>query len=159
MLTLFIVLHVCICIFLVLIVLLQPGKGGMGAAFGGGSSQAILGSRGAAPLLSKLTTGLAIAFMLSSVLLAYMSSSKKSVMEGMGSIPAAQEQKNDDQTEPAAGSVGETKGETGNLPEKADTPVPTEGAEPVPEKAPEAKAEDKPASPSTESMEDKNNEK
>jgi preprotein translocase subunit SecG len=64
-----IVLHVLICIFLVLVVLLQASKGaGLAGAFGGGIGGgigAVFGGRGAAPFLSKATTVLAIAFMLS----------------------------------------------------------------------------------------------
>jgi preprotein translocase subunit SecG len=70
-----IVIHVLVCIALIMIVLLQTGKGSdMGAAFGGGSSQTMFGSTGASTFLSKATTGAAIIFMLSSLGLAYMSS-------------------------------------------------------------------------------------
>ena len=63
-------LHVLICIFLVLVVLLQSSKGaGLAGAFGGGGlgggMGAVFGGRGAAPFLSKATTVLAIAFMVS----------------------------------------------------------------------------------------------
>jgi len=58
-----------------MIVLLQTGKGAdMGAAFGGGSSQTLFGSTGASTFLSKATTVAAIVFMLTSLVLAYMSS-------------------------------------------------------------------------------------
>jgi len=62
---------VLICILLILVVLLQSGKGaGLAGAFGGGGGLgggvgAVFGGRGAAPFLSKATTVLAIAFMLS----------------------------------------------------------------------------------------------
>lgn len=71
MVTILIILHVIICIMLILAVLLQSGKGaGLAGAFGGGGSMgggmgAVFGGRGAAPFLSKATTVLAIAFMLS----------------------------------------------------------------------------------------------
>ena len=69
-----IVLHIVVCIALILIVLLQTGKGAdMGAAFGGGSSQTLFGSTGASTFLSKATTGAAVVFMLTSLALAYMS--------------------------------------------------------------------------------------
>ena len=52
-----IVLHIIVCIALIMIVLLQTGKGAdMGAAFGGGSSQTLFGSTGASTFLSKATT-------------------------------------------------------------------------------------------------------
>ena len=69
-----IVLHIVVCLALILIVLLQTGKGAdMGAAFGGGSSQTLFGSTGASTFLSKATTGAAVLFMLTSLTLAYMS--------------------------------------------------------------------------------------
>ena len=62
-----IALHVCVCVALILIVLLQKGKGaGMGAAFGG-SSQTVFGSGGATSLLHKITTAIAVIFMLTSL--------------------------------------------------------------------------------------------
>ena len=58
-----------------MIVLLQTGKGtDMGAAFGGGSSQALFGSTGASTFLSKATAAAAVMFMLTSLCLAYRSS-------------------------------------------------------------------------------------
>ena len=73
--TILIILHVIVCIALIMIVLLQTGKGAdMGAAFGGGGSQTLFGSTGASTFLSKATTGAAIIFMLTSLALAYMSS-------------------------------------------------------------------------------------
>jgi len=58
-----------------MIVLLQTGKGAdMGAAFGGGSSQTLFGSTGASTFLGKATTAAAVVFMLTSLILAYLSS-------------------------------------------------------------------------------------
>jgi preprotein translocase subunit SecG len=75
MVTLLIVIHVLVCLFLIVIVLLQHGKGAdIGATFGG-SSQSLFGSEGPIPLLNKITTAAAIIFMLTSVTLAYFSSS------------------------------------------------------------------------------------
>jgi len=72
---LLIVVHVVVCIALIMIVLLQTGKGAdMGAAFGGGSSQTLFGSTGASTFLSKATTAAAIIFMVTSLGLAYLSS-------------------------------------------------------------------------------------
>ena len=65
------VIHVVSCLFLIVVVLLQTGKGAdMGAVFGGGS-QTLFGSGGAGNLLTKLTTGTAIAFMITSLILSY----------------------------------------------------------------------------------------
>jgi len=72
-----IIMHVIVCIALIMIVLLQTGKGAdMGAAFGGGSSQTLFGSTGASTFLSKATTVAAVVFMLTSLSLAYMSTHK-----------------------------------------------------------------------------------
>ncbi len=69
-----IIIHIVVCIALIMIVLLQTGKGAdMGAAFGGGSSQTLFGSTGASTFLSKATTTAAIIFMLTSLGLAYLS--------------------------------------------------------------------------------------
>jgi preprotein translocase subunit SecG len=65
------VVHVAACLFLIVVVLLQTGKGAdMGAVFGGGS-QTLFGSGGAGNLLTKLTTGTAVAFMITSLILSY----------------------------------------------------------------------------------------
>ncbi len=73
--TLLIIIHVIVCIALVMIVLLQTGKGAdMGAAFGGGSSQTLFGGTGASTFLTKATTAAVIVFMLTSLGLAYISS-------------------------------------------------------------------------------------
>ena len=76
MLTLIYVIFTIVCIFLIITVLLQPGKsGGLGAAFGGGGNT-VFGSSGGTPVFRKLTTGAAICFMLLSLLLAYESLDK-----------------------------------------------------------------------------------
>ena len=91
--TLLTIVHVVVCLFLVGIVLLQHGKGAdIGATFGG-SSQSLFGTEGPLPLLNKITTAVAVIFMLTSVTLAYISSqtSDSSVMSGVSvSQPAAQ---------------------------------------------------------------------
>ncbi len=70
-------LHVLLCLFLILIILLQPGKGGdVGAAFGGGGGSTMFGPRGPVNLLQRATTIVAIMFMGTSITLAYYSSQK-----------------------------------------------------------------------------------
>lgn len=74
--TLLDIVHVSVCLFLMLVVLLQQGKGGgMGAALGAGASQQVFGGRGAGNLLTRATAICAGIFMLTSVSLAYFSSS------------------------------------------------------------------------------------
>ena len=67
------VLHVMVCLVLVVVVLLQHGKGAdIGAVFGGGASSTVFGSRGAGNFLTKLTTASALIFMVTSLSLAYL---------------------------------------------------------------------------------------
>ena len=72
--TLIVVLHIVVSVALILVILLQTGKGSdIGAVFGGGSSQTLFGSTGPTSFLSKITAGAAIVFMLTSLFLAYFS--------------------------------------------------------------------------------------
>ncbi len=83
------ILHVLVCFALVLIVLLQAGKGAeMGAAFGG-ASQTVFGSAGAMGFLSKLTTVAAVIFMITSLLLAFSSSRRASSLMKERPAPTA----------------------------------------------------------------------
>src|SRR5260370_36380688 len=75
MVTLITIIHIFVCLFLILVVLLQAGKGGgMGIAFGSSTSSQVFGGRGAGSFLEKLTAGTAIVFMLTSITLAYFAS-------------------------------------------------------------------------------------
>lgn len=81
MITLVTILHVLVCVFLILVILLQAGKGGgMGAAFGGAGAQTVFGGRGAQTLLGKVTSVSAAIFMITSVTLAYNASRSGSVV-------------------------------------------------------------------------------
>jgi preprotein translocase subunit SecG len=83
MYTITVIFHILACMALILIVLLQTGKGAeMGAAFGG-ASQTLFGGSGGTTFLSKLTTGAAIVFMITCLGLTYLSAGPrtKSVME------------------------------------------------------------------------------
>ena len=79
MYTVIVILHVIVSITLILIILLQTGKGtDIGAVFGGGSSQTLFGSSGPTSFLGKLTAGAAIVFMLTSLFLAYFAGGRSS---------------------------------------------------------------------------------
>ena len=95
MLTIITVIHVLVCFALILIVLLQAGKGAeMGAAFGG-ASQTLFGSAGTMGFLSKLTTVAAVIFMITSLLLTFSSTRRASTVikeRPAESIPATPEQ-------------------------------------------------------------------
>jgi preprotein translocase subunit SecG len=83
MTTILVIIHVLVCLFLITIVLLQHGKGAdVGATFGG-SSQSLFGTEGPVPLMNKITTLVAVVFMLTSISLAYISANKstQTVME------------------------------------------------------------------------------
>jgi len=74
-----VIIHVVVCVALIMIVLLQTGKGAdIGAAFGGGASNTLFGTSGASTFLSKATTVAAIVFMLTSLLLSYLASQRPS---------------------------------------------------------------------------------
>lgn len=88
------VLHVMVCLILVVVVLLQRGKGAeIGAVFGGGASSTVFGSRGAGNFLTKLTSGAAVIFMLTSLFLSYQGSKQfsKSIIDEETKKPAAEE--------------------------------------------------------------------
>lgn len=92
-----VVLHILVCLFLILFVLLQPGaRGGVGAAFGGAGGQTVFGGRGANTFLAKLTAAAALVFMLTSIALSYFASHGTSVMEGRATptLPAPAEAPN-----------------------------------------------------------------
>lgn len=73
--SLIITIHIIACIALVILVLLQSGKEGMGVIFGGGGGS-LFGSTGAGTLLSKLTAGAATVFFVTSMIFTYISTQK-----------------------------------------------------------------------------------
>ncbi|HTD96158.1 MAG TPA: preprotein translocase subunit SecG [Edaphobacter sp.] len=86
MLYIFVVFHIIVSLFIIGVVLLQQGKSAdLAGAFGGQGSQTAFGPRGAANLLTKLTTYAAIIFMLTSIGLTVMlsrSAGDHSVLSG-----------------------------------------------------------------------------
>ena len=79
--------HVTVSLFLVLVVLLQQGKGADLSVFGGGASQAAFGARGAATLLHKLTVGCFVLFILTTLSIGFLQKQDtSSVMSGVGSV-------------------------------------------------------------------------
>jgi len=144
---LLVIVHIIVCIALIMIVLLQTGKGAdMGASFGGGGSQTLFGSTGASTFLGKATTVAAVVFMLTSLVLAYLSSHRvgTSIIDD---TPAPIEDKA--KSEPAAG-----KSETEKPAESATPPAVNTGkTEETPASATKAAPEpaaSKPVAPVTE---------
>jgi preprotein translocase subunit SecG len=90
MTVLLVILHVIISVFLILVVLVQQGKGAdLAGAFGGGGSQTAFGARGATTLLHKLTTAFFVLFVLTSISLAILQARPRgSVMATQPSAPA-----------------------------------------------------------------------
>ncbi|RPJ70334.1 MAG: preprotein translocase subunit SecG [Desulfobacteraceae bacterium] len=88
---LLIIIHVIVCIALIMIVLLQTGKGAdIGAVFGGGSSSTLFGSTGASTFLSKATTVAAVVFMLTSLSLAYIAGQRPTASVVTDTVPAVE---------------------------------------------------------------------
>jgi preprotein translocase subunit SecG len=83
--------HVLVCFFIIIVVLLQSGQSGdLSAAFGGQGSQTAFGPRGAASALSKATTWSAVIFMVTSITLSVWASRRggpSSVLQGLKSHP------------------------------------------------------------------------
>src|SRR5213593_924331 len=84
-----VILHVIVSLFLILVVLVQQGKGAdLAGAFGGGGSQTAFGARGATTLLHKLTTGFFVAFVVTSLTLAILQARpRSSVMNSPTAAP------------------------------------------------------------------------
>src|SRR5206468_7806483 len=111
------VIHVLACLFLIVVVLLQTGKGAdMGAVFGGGS-QTLFGSGGAGNFLTKLTTGMAIAFMATSLILTY-GASRSATSNLLNRLPAPAAE-----TEPAPPPAAPAEGEATPPAPPAEVPV------------------------------------
>ncbi|HKR86209.1 MAG TPA: preprotein translocase subunit SecG [Terriglobales bacterium] len=93
--TLLVIVHIIVCLFLIIVVLLQSGQSGdIAAAFGGMGSQTAFGPRGAATVLTKATTWCAVIFMLTSITLSVLATRRGgagSVLQNMQS-PASNSQ-------------------------------------------------------------------
>src|SRR5271155_1988853 len=91
MVILLVIIHVVVCFFLIAVVLLQQGKSSdIAGAFGGQGSQTAFGPRGAANLLTRLTTWSAIIFMLTSIGLTILLSHSTSTGSVLANQPTSQ---------------------------------------------------------------------
>ena len=101
------VVHIFVCLALIPIILLQSGKGGgVSAAFGGGGSSTMFGSRGASNFLTKMTTGAAILFMVTSLSLSWYSSQSTSVVGHLPTDAPASDTSNSGDSDAAKSSTG-----------------------------------------------------
>src|SRR5437867_5839419 len=114
------IIHVIVSIGLILVVLLQTGKADMGAVFGG-SSSTIFGSSGAGNFLTKLTTGMAIVFMMTSLTLGYFAGHKPSTTIFDSRTPAAPSTKTENAPSNAQGPAAPAS-PPGTEPQKSTTP-------------------------------------
>ena len=87
--TVILIIHVLLAVALIVLILVQHGKGAdAGAAFGSGASSTVFGARGSATFLTKLTTGIALIFFVTSISLAYIASNKTSESKSLIEIKA-----------------------------------------------------------------------
>jgi preprotein translocase subunit SecG len=85
--TIVLVLFIISAVVLIISVLLQTGKGGLGEVFGGGGEKALFGSKGAGGFIVKVTIGAAIAFIATSLFLSVMSSKQARVRQPVPIMP------------------------------------------------------------------------
>ena len=126
MIYLLIILHVIVSIALIAIVLLQSGKGAeMGASFGASGSQSVFGAGGGNTFMSKMTTGAAIIFMLTSLTLAYLSgkSGTSSIMSSRSASKAAPQKQPAPLTPPVQGQTAKPAQPTPPQPANPPQPV------------------------------------
>ncbi|MBM4264965.1 MAG: preprotein translocase subunit SecG [Deltaproteobacteria bacterium] len=126
------IIHVIVSIGLILVVLLQTGKGAEVGAVFGGSSSTIFGSSGAGNFLTRLTTGMAIVFMITSLTLGYLSGRRSSstIFDSRTpsgpAVPAAPAAPATKSQAPAATPAPETKAQKPTKAAQPAAPQPTE---------------------------------
>lgn len=136
-----IVLHVFVCLFLILFVLLQPGaRGGVGAAFGGAGGQTVFGGRGANTFLAKLTAAAAVIFMVTSISLSYFVSHSSSLMKSRAAAPKKDETPAAAPADsaPTGSAPAEESAGSGSGSAPVESTVPAAAGDAVPAAAPEA---------------------
>ena len=117
-------IHIVVCVLLVVIVLLQSGKSAdLAGAFGGGGSQSTFGPRGAATFLSKMTTTLAVLFMVTSLTL-WIIAAKKA-----GTILSKEDVQQEQTAEQTPGQPAEEKPGAADDTDKQTTETETEKKE------------------------------
>jgi preprotein translocase subunit SecG len=148
--TVILVIHTLLAVLLVVLILLQRGKGAdAGAAFGAGASGTVFGARGSSNFFSRATAILATAFFASSLVLAYLSSQHADAPESLleNAPPVEQQQQQEQDTPDSAPETGEVP----NIPElqennapQDDKAPPQETEEPAPRTGDEPAGDDDP---------------
>ncbi|MDQ2899681.1 MAG: preprotein translocase subunit SecG [Acidobacteriota bacterium] len=130
MIILLTIIHVIVCIFLIIVVLVQSGKAAdLAGAFGGMGSQTAFGPRGSATLLSKATTISAIVFMLTSMSLSILAT------RGQGGSSTLLDRKTGKSAPSGVVKVTPTtKGAPSGNTTTVPIPVPSQAAPPIPKK-------------------------
>jgi preprotein translocase subunit SecG len=150
MVTFLTILHVFVCLFLILVVLLQAGKGGgMGIAFGGAGSQTVFGSSGAGNFLTRLTSVTAAIFLITSLGLAHYSSQQDSRrLQELAERKAADKKSEDERAaklkaelDKARATIQQTAGAAGAGGPAGGAATPALNLAPVAPAAPAAKTE------------------
>jgi len=119
------IIHIVVCIFLILVVLLQQGKGADLSVFGGGGTQAAFGARGATTLLHKLTVASFVAFIFTTMAIGFIrTGGRDPVLQGLPGAPAPIQ-------EPAgeAEEIPVGQGPATEAPAAAEESTPATGAE------------------------------
>jgi preprotein translocase subunit SecG len=120
-----IAIHVFVSLFLIFVILLQPGRAdGMAAFGGGGSSSSVFGGRGSVTFLAKVTEGCAVIFMITSLTLAYRSSHTDSVLRARRNIAAQEAAQKSKPVQPALPT-----GQTAPAPATGGAAVPVPGTQ------------------------------
>jgi preprotein translocase subunit SecG len=130
------IIHVLLCVFMIFVILLQPGKdAGMGAALGGGAATSAFGGRGAVTFLSKVTAVCATLFFITSLGLSFVGLRQSVAAGGETPAPAA-----------AAGTAPASPGE----PAKPDLGTSTPTASGIEQPKAEGQPAPAPAAPASE---------
>jgi preprotein translocase subunit SecG len=139
-------IHVLAALVMIVVVLLQQGKGAdIGAAFGAGSSQTLFGSRGAGNFLTKLTTAFVVIFMGTSISLSYLTA-PRSVLDELD-LPTAEAPATEPLTDETAPGEAPSGFEAVPAPE-GDKPA-AESGTPAPAAEPSTAPAEAPTAPST----------
>lgn len=136
--TLILTLHIIVCFLLVILILLQSGKEGMGVIFGGGNST-VFGSTGAGGILAKLTTLMAIIFVITSLSYTYVTSSHTTDESAVLNVQI--EETVPDAAKEEAGAPSSAAGQPAAAQPSANATLPSTNATmPAPSAKPEAPA-------------------